>query len=178
MSDKLIVIDMQNDFIDGALANPVAAAIVKPIAKFMERFWGDIWATKDTHDDGYMETQEGKWLPIPHCLDYTDGQEICKEILDTGLVGISNTINKKTFGIDYFQHFKLNVKPEDSIYLCGTCTDICVITNAFLLKTYYPENKIYIIADLCAGTTPENHQRALDIMNQCQMGIINAEDVN
>lgn len=176
----LIVVDMQNDFITGALGTKEAEAIVDNVAKYMREFPGDVILTQDTHYSDYLKTQEGKKLPIPHCIAGTAGRDLHYNIIaavrekqESAIVG---TVSKNTFGsIDLPEKIKISEYGDhmyDEIYLCGLCTDICVVSNAIILKAYYPNRKIAVLKDLCAGTTPENHQKALDVMNSCQIDIL------
>lgn len=186
----LIVIDMQNDFIDGALGTPEAVAIVPNVKKKIEEYHKNgynVIFTQDTHYDNcpetqdyynYLETQEGKHLPVKHCLYGTHGWEITKEITDAVCSLIS--IKKHTFGyyewIEFgkeFVYFNENGKfgYVDEIELVGLCTDICVISNAMILKAAFPEIPIVVDASCCAGVTPESHKNALEAMKMCQIEI-------
>lgn len=169
----LVIVDMQNDFLTHSLANPAAQAIVKPMAEYIKNFEGDIIFTRDTHYHDYLETQEGKNLPIPHCLYGTKGWEINDELFEAAKASRTDwfVVDKDTFGdIDELDD---ELHPAvDEIYLCGTCTDICVISIGLHLKAHYPEVKIYCIADLCAGLTPEKHAAALEVMKSCQIEVI------
>lgn len=184
MKKTLIVIDMQNDFIDGALGTPEAQAIVPNVKKKIEEYKarGDkIIFTRDTHNDDYLETNEGKHLPVVHCIENTYGWEISKE-LDVSIADF--IINKPTFGyvewVDYLSEFHMKdddyIMEEivpDTIELAGLCTDICVVSNALILKAIYPETAITIDASCCAGVTPESHRAALTTMKMCQINVIN-----
>ena len=168
MKKALVVIDMQNDFIDGALANPDAQAIVRPIAQAVLQFDGDLFATRDTHAESYLQTPEGKLLPVAHCIKNTHGWEIADEIA-TALKNRSATvIDKPTFGNLAWQP----LADYDEITLVGTCTDICVVSNALILKALYPNAKIAVDGTLCAGTTKSNHDAALQVMRCCQVEIL------
>ena len=172
----LVVVDMQNDFISGSLANPAAATIVKPMAEYIKNFDGDILFTQDTHFNNYLNTQEGRNLPIPHCIENTVGWKINKTLLDAAdsderLGADWEIATKQSFGDIYELKDLLNYYTKE-IYLCGTCTDICVISVALNLKAEFPEIKIYCIADLCAGLTPEKHAAALEVMRSCQIEVI------
>ena len=181
MKKTLIVIDMQNDFISGSLANPAAQSIVEPMAEYIKNFRGTVIFTRDTHYDNYLETQEGKNLPILHCQYMTKGWEInsvlAKAIFDNKdyiLGGDTHafSVEKESFGdIEQLSNDLVADMPNE-IYLCGTCTDICVISVALNLKARFPETKIYCIADLCAGLTPEKHAAAIEVMKSCQIEII------
>ena len=169
----LIVVDMQNDFITGSLANPATAAIVEPMAEYIKNFEGDIIFTRDTHYPDYMETQEGRNLPIMHCQYGTDGWDINDTLFEAVCLKRSEwtLVDKNSFGDIY--DLKDEISPyTDEIYLCGTCTDICVISVALNLKARFPEIKMYCIADLCAGLTPEKHAAALEVMRSCQIEVI------
>ena len=169
----LIIVDMQNDFIDGALANPAAAAIVKPMAEYIKNFDGQIIFTRDTHYPNYMETQEGKNLPIMHCQYGSEGWEIQDDLFEAVRDRDAewSVVDKNSFGDTYELEDEIDAY-ADEIYLCGTCTDICVISVALNLKARFPEIKMYCIADLCAGLTPEKHTAALEVMRSCQIEVI------
>ena len=169
----LVVIDMQNDFIDGALGTPEAVAIVPKVMVKMMNFDGLVLATRDTHGEDYLERQEGKKLPVVHCIKGTHGWEIKDEIQQ---LLISQPIDKPTFGSEalgkVLKDLNNDVEPIDSITLVGLCTYICVISNAMLLKAFLPEVPIMVDASCCAGVTPESHERALEAMKACQIEII------
>lgn len=164
----LIVIDMQNDFISGSLANPDAQAIVDKIVKRIDEFDGMVLATRDTHNPDYLETPEGKQLPIVHCVENTEGWEIEPSIAAALQRKKAIVLDKPTFG---YLGWGILSFTED-VELVGTCTDICVVSNAILIKTMYPETTVRVRADLCAGTSKDNHQAALNVMRACQMEII------
>lgn len=173
MQDILIVVDMQNDFIDGALGTKEAVAIVPKVAEKIRNFSGKVLFTRDTHEENYMETQEGKNLPVPHCIRGTKGWEICDEL---EALRTEAPIDKVTFGSAELGSLlkEENVKNEiNSITLVGLCTDICVISNAMLIKAFLPEVKIVVDAACCAGVSPESHRNALDAMKVCQIEIEN-----
>ena len=170
----LVIVDMQNDFIDGALANPAAAAIVEPMAEYIKAWDGEqIICTKDTHYANYLETQEGKNLPIEHCMEGTEGWSINDTLFEAIMHQTCDwsIVEKDSFGDIEELDDELDVY-VDEIYICGTCTDICVVSVALNLKARYPEVKIYCIADLCAGLTPEKHDAALEVMRSCQIEVI------
>jgi nicotinamidase-related amidase len=171
MQNILIVVDMQNDFIDGALGTKEAVSIVPLVKKKIESFSGKIIYTRDTHGENYLETQEGKNLPVKHCIRGTKGWEIHPELKE---LCKEEPINKVTFGsldlgIRLQEENKKN--PIESITLIGLCTDICVISNAMLIKACLPEVKIIVDASCCAGVTPQSHQNALNAMETCQIEI-------
>lgn len=171
MEKLLIIIDMQNDFIDGALANPAAQAIVPGIVDLAKNWIGKIGVTYDTHYDNYMETQEGRNLPVPHCIAGTAGHSINAQIAEVLKDRVQYSIVKPTFGFiswdDYF-----DTDDFDEVVLVGTCTDICVISNAITLKATYPELKVTVIENLCAGLSPEKHAAAIEVMKSCQVNVI------
>lgn len=170
MRKILIVIDMQNDFIDGALGTPEAVAIVENVkAKIKEYAPEDIFATMDTHTPDYLNTQEGRNLPVEHCIKGTDGWKIRPDIAE--LLGGAKIYEKPTFGSTALAEdiAKIAAKEEIEIELVGLCTDICVASNALLLKANIPEVKISVDPACCAGVTPESHEAALATMAMCQI---------
>ena len=167
MKKTLIVVDMQNDFISGSLGSKEAQAIVpnvqKKIAEYKAR--GDeVIFTRDTHFENYLETNEGKHLPVKHCIKGTQGWQIADEL--GNCVGC-DVIDKVTFGYD-----KWNRHYFEAIELVGLCTDICVVSNALILKALFPEIEISVDASCCAGVTPESHKAALTTMKMCQINVI------
>ena len=172
MKNALIVIDMQNDFIDGSLGTKEAQAIVGNVVSLVSAAADDrdtiIIFTQDTHQKNYLETSEGKKLPVEHCIKPQKGWEICPSLIP--YAKNATVIEKPTFGSTALPDA---VKDADEIMLVGLCTDICVISNALLLKAFYPEKKITIDARCCAGVTPESHQNALSAMKMCHIDIIN-----
>ena len=177
MGKLLVVVDMQKDFIDGALGTKEAVEIVPAVVHKIEEFQksGDrIIFTKDTHFENYMETQEGKNLPVKHCIKGTEGHEICDEIKAVIRPEECKVYEKLTFGSSEFAEdlMKGVYKDVESITLVGLCTDICVISNAMLCKTFLTETPVYIAADCCAGVTPESHDNALKAMEMCQIQIV------
>lgn len=162
----LIVVDMQNDFIDGALGTKEAQAIVPNVKKKIEEYQarGDkIIFTRDTHTMNYLTTNEGKHLPVEHCIFGTDGWKIA----DGLEVENCTYVDKPTFGWIHWGSHDL-----EEIELCGLCTDICVVSNALILKAVFPEVNITVDASCCAGVTPESHQAALTTMKMCQINVI------
>lgn len=170
----LVVVDMQNDFIDGSLGTKEALAIVPRVVKKIEKYrnGGDqIIFTRDTHQKNYFDTQEGKNLPFEHCIEGTEGWQIAKELK----VGTDDmVINKVTFG----NVWDKDMIAGDEIELVGLCTDICVISNALGLKAVLPEIRIKVDASCCAGVTPRSHRNALEAMKMCQIEIIGLETVD
>ncbi len=166
----LVVVDMQNDFIDGALGTPEAVAIVPYVRSVIENFDGKVIFTRDTHFDGYMSTQEGKNLPVPHCIKNTDGWQIRAEL---DALRTTDAVDKITFGSKDLVEIVGREDNVDSITFVGLCTDICVISNAMLIKAFYPEIPLTVDAKGCAGVTPESHKNALSAMKMCQISVIN-----
>ncbi len=164
---------MQNDFIDGALGTKEAQAIVPLVKERVRAHVGEVIFTRDTHTENYLETEEGRNLPFVHCVRGTHGQEICDELLP--YTKGRTVIDKPTFGSVELAELIKKIKDREeeiSVSLVGLCTDICVISNAMLIKAYLPEIKITVEAGLCAGVTPESHNCALSAMKMCQISII------
>ena len=174
MKKLLVVVDMQKDFVDGALGSPEAMAIVDNVTEKIRNFDGDIIVTYDTHAENYADTQEGKNLPVPHCIKGTDGWELdCR--VQSALEGKEyKAIEKPTFGsTELPEYIGANYNPEETeIELIGLCTDICVVSNALLLKANFLETKISVDASCCAGVTVESHNAALMTMKMCQINVI------
>ena len=168
--DILIVVDMQNDFIDGALGTREAVTIVPYVKKLIENFEGKVFFTRDTHFENYMDTQEGQNLPVKHCVKDTEGWQIRKELEQ---MRRTEAIDKVTFGSSDL--VKVLEKEENigSITFCGLCTDICVISNVMVTKAFFPEIPLIVDAAGCAGVTPESHKNALQAMKVCQVKVIN-----
>ena len=165
----LIVVDMQNDFITGSLGSDLARAIVPSVVEKVKAFDGKVIFTRDTHFDDYMTTQEGRNLPVPHCIKDSDGWQICDELKPYA----TTVIDKITFGsIDLPQILKNYTELIDRIELCGLCTDICVISNAMLLKAAFPEVAIIVDSSCSAGVSVESHNIALEAMRAVQIQII------
>ena len=177
MRKILIAIDMQNDFIDGSLGTKEALAIVPAVlAKLSEYEPEDIFATRDTHSENYMESQEGKNLPVPHCIKGTDGWEIRGELKER--IPENHVFDKPSFGSLELAKYMEDLAAEEKekgeeimIELLGLCTDICVVSNALLLKAHLPEVPICVDSACCAGVTPEKHEAALETMRSCQIGV-------
>ena len=173
MKKLLIVVDMQNDFIDGALGTKEAAAIVQAVVKRVNDFDGDVIFTRDTHFENYMETQEGRNLPVPHCIKGTEGWEICPTLEEIRLSRGLPVIDKLTFGSRNLPSYIEGHYPEglESVELVGLCTDICVISNAMVVKAFFPEVPVSVTASCCAGVTPQSHKNALEAMKMCQITV-------
>lgn len=172
MKKLLVVVDMQNDFIDGSLGTAEAVAIVPNVVAKINNWDGDIITTQDTHSPNYLETREGKHLPVPHCIIGTEGYKINYDVF----CALSNnrhvaTLNKLTFGSTALPEI-IRGYGYDYIELVGLCTDICVVSNAMLLKANYPEIDIAVDASCCAGVTPESHMAAITTMKMCQIDVI------
>ena len=172
MAKILIVVDMQNDFIDGALGTKEALAIVPYVKEVIKAFDGKVFFTRDTHFDNYMETQEGKNLPVPHCIKDTSGWQIRAEL---DALRTTEAIDKLTFGSKDLVEILKKEGDIESITLVGLCTDICVISNAMVLKAFFPEIPLIVDAKGCAGVTPESHARALEAMKVCQVQVTNEQ---
>lgn len=171
MKKALVVVDAQNDFTFDALKNKEAIAalpVIREILNFTREKRKDFMRifTRDTHDENYLNTQEGQNLPIPHCIINTKGWQICDAVAPEADEII---YNKGTFGTFGFYPMLEDV---DEIWICGFCTDICVSANFQILKALYPEVPIYVIEDACAGVTPELHEAALKIMGSCQAKVV------
>ncbi len=166
----LIVVDMQNDFIDGALGTPEALAILPHVKARIESFDGKVIFTRDTHLENYMDTQEGKNLPVPHCIKNTDGWQIRAEL---DALRTTEALDKVTFGSKDLVKRIGEEKDVESITFLGLCTDICVISNVLLTKAFFPEIPLFVDAKGCAGVTPQSHRNALDAMKMCQVRVEN-----
>lgn len=171
MRDVLLVVDMQNDFIDGALGTKEAISIVSNVKKKIEDFDGTVLFTRDTHFENYLETQEGKNLPVKHCIKGSKGWEI-REELDK--LRTTEAIDKVTFGSSELGMILRKLNDEEaigSITVIGLCTDICVISNVMIAKTFLPEVPIIVDAKCCAGVSVETHENALSAMEVCQVKV-------
>ena len=174
MARYLIVVDMQKDFIDGSLGTAEAVAIVEPVNRLVAGWDGPVVFTRDTHEADYLQTQEGRNLPVVHCIRDTAGWK-----LETGLQAFcdareSRIFDKPTFGSMELSAYLAEQHAQeaiDEIVLVGLCTDICVISNAMMAKATLPEVPVAVIADCCAGVTPESHERALEAMKMCQIAV-------
>ena len=171
--EVLIVVDMQRDFVSGCLGTAEARSLLAPLRAYLDRWQGSVIYTRDTHPEEYLQTREGRLLPVPHCIRGTEGWEIEPAVApregDT-------VIDKPTFGSEALVA-RLKAENEKTplsrIALCGVCTDICVISNAMVVKAFYPELPLTVDAKACAGVTPESHKRALEAMKVCQIKVIN-----
>ncbi len=174
MKNILIVVDMQKDFVDGALGTPEAVAIVPNVCEKIRSFDGEIIVTYDTHTADYMTTAEGHKLPVEHCIKGTPGWELDAHVADALADKHYRSIEKPTFGsVTLPQVVTEMVGEEDfTVTLIGLCTDICVVSNALLLKAHFPEKAIGVDATCCAGVTPDTHTAALTTMQMCQIDLI------
>ena len=168
MSKTLIVVDVQNDFVDGSLGTKEAQAIIPNVKKKIKEYRDredQIIFTRDTHPTNYLETYEGKHLPVVHCIKNSDGWQISDKLdFDTEN---DILIDKPTFGYLNWKDFDF-----EEVEICGLCTDICVISNALIIRATYPEIDITVDASCCAGVTPESHKAALETMKMCQIKIV------
>ncbi len=173
MRNILIVVDMQKDFVDGSLGTAEAQAIVPNVVKKIENFQGDIFVTFDTHFGNYLETSEGAKLPVEHCVKGTEGWELDESVAEALRKKDHTKVEKLTFGsVDLPELIKNAVGDDDfTVELVGLCTDICVVSNALILKANFPEKKISVDASCCAGVTPDTHNHALSVMKMCQIDI-------
>ena len=166
----LIVVDMQNDFVTGSLGTKEAQDIVPNVIDKVDEYWSnndEIIFTMDTHSNDYLMTLEGINLPVKHCIKYTGGWGI----IDQLNIYIYDVVYKSTFG--YLWEDEISYDDQiTSIELCGLCTDVCVISNALILRTMFPNTKIIVDSSCCAGTTPEKHKYALEVMKSCGIDVI------
>lgn len=166
----LIVIDMQNDFIDGSLGTQQAVEITDNVRRKIEKYKSEalpVIFTRDTHEENYLSTQEGKNLPVAHCIRGTLGWEISEKLNCEGC----KIIDKPTFGSVELADYLRSIPELEEVELVGLCTDICVISNALLIKATLPEIRISVDSSCCAGVTPESHSNALESMTMCQIEI-------
>lgn len=173
MEKILIVVDIQNDFVDGALGTAEAKSIIGNAVEKIKNFDGKIFVTFDTHYENYIETLEGKNLPVPHCIKGTVGWELNSKIKNALEGKDYISVEKITFGSKELPEIiKETVGEKFSACIIGLCTDICVVSNALLLKANFPENKVSVDASCCAGVSVETHEAALKTMECCQIGVI------
>lgn len=174
MKRFLIVVDMQKDFVDGALGSKEAVAIVPQVVRKIEAFDGGIFATLDTHFENYPQSAEGKKLPVPHCIKGTDGWQLNAQVAAALEKKGFTPVEKFTFGSMALPGLIAAAAGEEqfSAELVGLCTDICVVSNALLLKAAFPAAPISVDAACCAGVTPEKHAAALETMRSCQIDVI------
>ena len=172
----LIVVDVQKDFVDGDLGSKEAAEMMSRLIQKVKSFDGEVIFTKDTHFENYLETQEGRLLPVKHCIKNTDGWEFSTELAPLDLEEGRKVYEKSAFASrqlaeDLLKSYECG--KVDSVELVGICTDICVVSNALMLKGFMPELTISVDASCCAGVTPQKHNAALDTMESCQVIVTN-----
>lgn len=177
----LIIVDMQKDFVDGSLGTSEAQKMVHNLVQVISSHQGPIVATLDTHAENYMDTSEGQHLPVPHCIKGTDGWRLDHQIAKALKGRESNTIvkyvEKPTFGSIQLPDIikEMSEGKDFSLTFTGLCTDICVISNALLLKAHFPEVPMKVLADCCAGVTPQKHEAALEVMSSCQIEVVRGD---
>lgn len=174
--DYLVVVDMQHDFVDGALGTPEAQAIVDAVYERAHGFEGTVVFTKDTHYSDYLQTQEGRNLPVEHCIHGTHGWELMPRLQQVRDARNSYVFEKNSFGsldLAMWLAEENAAKPVGSVEIIGLCTDICVVSNALLIKGWIPEVPIKVDARLCAGVTPQKHAAALETLASCQVEVLN-----
>ena len=164
----LIVVDMQNDFIDGSLGTAEAVKIVPRVVEKLKSFEGEVIFTQDTHGENYSDTREGRKLPVSHCIENTEGWEIRKELEPF----VTTRWRKRSFGSPALAQAVSEMRDVESIELVGLCTDICVVSNALLIKAANPEIPLIVDSSCCAGVTPEKHEAALEVLRSCQVEVI------
>ena len=175
MQDCLAIIDVQNDFVDGALGTKEAQAMLPSLVKRASSFQGKVVCTMDTHGKDYLETPEGRSLPVPHCIRGTTGWELAPAIAEIAKRTGAAIYEKPVFGsLRLAQDLASSFKRGEigSVELCGLCTDICVISNAVLIRTLCPELPVIVNSRCCAGVTPKKHEAALEVMASLQISII------
>lgn len=171
MKRILIAVDLQKDFVDGALGTKEAVQIIPEACRVINDGYDRIYVTLDTHHENYMQTLEGKYLPVEHCIRETQGWQLNKDVA-AALEGKDYVVvEKPTFGSEELAQMIKEEEP-DEITLIGLCTDICVISNALLLRAALKDTEIRVIASACAGVTPEKHDSALNVLASCQIQVI------
>ena len=173
MKHFLIIVDMQKDFVDGALGTPEAVAIVPRVAEKIRRFDGEVFVTLDTHGENYLSTAEGRKLPVPHCIRGTAGWQLDATVAEALQARDYTAVEKPTFGSVALPGLMEKAAGGEhfTIEMAGLCTDICVVSNALLLKAHFPEAPISVDAACCAGVTPESHRAALATLRSCQIDV-------
>lgn len=173
MAKYLIIIDMQNDFVTDALGTAEARAMAPSLCSYARQFEGKVMFTQDTHHEDYLSTQEGKFLPVAHCIEGSEGWKVIPELKDV-LDRAEAVFRKPAFGSLELARELLRRYEEgdvDAVEFVGVCTDICVVSNALLVKAFLPEVPVTVLASLCAGVTPEKHEAALETMRSCQIEV-------
>lgn len=175
MKKILVVVDMQNDFITGALGTPEAAGALDRVVKRVRQYDGMVVFTRDTHENNYLETREGKSLPVPHCLRGSEGWMLAAPLEEIRKEKMLPVFDKNTFGSKDLIDFLVIINGSEGIAeleFIGVCTDICVISNAMSIRTFLPEVEITVNSSCCAGVSPDSHNAALDAMKACQIRVI------
>ena len=174
MKRFLVVVDTQKDFVDGALGSGDAVAIVPSVVEKIKSFDGEIFVTLDTHFDNYPESAEGRKLPVPHCIKGTDGWQLDKNVASALAEREYTAVEKPTFGsLELPRLIEASAGGDDfSIEIIGLCTDICVVSNALVLKANFPEMPISVDSACCAGVTPQAHEAAIATMRSCHIDVI------
>lgn len=168
--DHLIVVDMQKDFIDGSLGSAEAVAIVPHVISLVESFDGEVIFTQDTHSSDYLSTAEGRALPVEHCIKGSEGWALESALASYAALQNCRIFEKNSFGSLELASY-LAAEKASSVTLCGLCTDICVVSNAILIKSFLPEAEVSVISSCCAGVSVEKHKAALEVMASCQIVI-------
>ncbi len=175
MREILIVVDMQKDFVDGSLGTKEAVAIVPSVVKEMKKKYDKVFLTRDTHQPDYLETREGRFLPVVHCVENSSGWQFDIKVGKAAeKLENAEIINKPTFGSEQLIELLKKENEKEAIgriTLIGLCTDICVVSNALMVKAAFPEMDVRVLKDCCAGVTPETHEAALTTMKMCQIVI-------
>ena len=172
----LVIVDVQKDFVTGALGTAEAQAMLPRLLEKLRGFEGGVWLTLDTHGEDYLETQEGRYLPVAHCIKGTEGWQLEDEVGRIARERDAAIVEKPTFGSEKLVEELRSLYEEgrlEGVELCGLCTEICVVSNALLLKAAMPELPISVDAACCAGVTPEKHRVALEVMRSCQIDVRN-----
>ena len=174
MAEKvLLVVDMQNDFIDGSLGSQDAQRIVQNVVAKINAWDGAVVATLDAHAENYLDTLEGKKLPVSHCIKNTNGWKLNHQVEKALNAKNAMLVEKGTFGcVSLGKMLRESLGTPAEIQVCGLCTDICVVSNALLLRAEFPDTPMAVCADCCAGVTPEKHQAALNVMASCQIDVL------
>lgn len=183
MKKILIVVDMQNDFTTGCLGNGECQAVIPRVVSLLEKEWDKVYLTRDTHDENYEKTQEGRNLPVRHCIKGTSGWELVQDVMEAAQTFQKDRfelVDKPSFGSMELAHrFEAEKETDDAeIHFCGVCTGICVISNVMLAKAADPEAAVYVHENACACVTPQSHRTAIEAMKTCQVQIIDTREEN
>lgn len=174
MKKFLIIVDMQKDFVDGSLGTAEAQGIIQNVCEKIRGFEGEIIVTFDTHGENYLESAEGKKLPVKHCIKGTEGFELDKNVKSALEGKVYTAVEKPAFGsVELPEVIRDMAQGDDfTVELVGLCTDICVVSNALIIKANFPEIEISVDSSCCAGVTPDSHNAALETMKSCQINVI------